>query len=223
MKEEPIKRMKHHIIHRDSCFKDYSLSSNRNPEFLHTLLEEFEFMFASTIASQHKTLYMRLDPRFPDHGFDLYHGDNEYFTDFLASFMKNLKRKGLKPRIFWVREKTLTAANQHYHMVVLLDGNKTKSPYKHFLLAQRLWVSSLGIKDGKGLMNYSTWKIRGKKSPNSVMLRKDDDQFFEKVNFCFESASYLCKTYSKNECPKGVHMYGFSGIGDLKKLTNKKN
>ena len=129
---------------------------------------------------------------------------NEIFSDFQANFMKNLSRQGLKPQYVAVREQS-TEKHQHYHVVVLLDGQKTQSIHNHIQTAERLWDSALGLEpreNGYGLIDDCTTSRTGEKQVNGVMLRADDLDMESKKDDCFRRASYLAKTNSKGNAPK---------------------
>ena len=90
---------------------------------------------------------------------------NEIFSDFQANFMKNLSRQGLKPQYIAVREQS-REKHQHYHVALLLDGQKTQSIHNHIQTAERLWDSALGLEpreNGYGLIDDCTTS-RTKKS-----------------------------------------------------------
>ena len=144
---------------------------------------------------------MRYDVRIPE---GMYLDDNKTFRDFQANFMKNLSRQGLKPQYIAVREQS-REKHQHYHVALLLDGQKTQSIHNHIKTAERLWDSALGLEpreNGYGLIDDCTTSRTGEKQINGVMLRPDDPDMEEKKDDCFRRASYLAKTSTKGNPPK---------------------
>ena len=166
------------------------------------ILNEIERQLDYAEATKSKTLFMRYDIRFPE-GYD--HADNGVFREFQSKFMKNLSRQGLKPQYIAVREQS-REKHQHYHVALLLDGQKTQSIHNHIQTAERLWDSTLGLpakENGYGLIDDCTTSRTGEKQINGVMLRPDDPEMEKKKDDCFKRASYLAKTNTKGNAPKG--------------------
>jgi hypothetical protein len=166
------------------------------------ILTEIERQFEHANNTKSKIFFMRYDIRFPE-GFN--HADNGVFREFQSKFMKNLSRKGLKPQYVAVREQS-KEKHQHYHVALLLDGQKTQSIHNHIATAERLWDSTLGLperENGYGLIDDCTTSREGEKQVNGVMLRPDDPEMEAKRDECFKRASYLAKTSTKGYAPKG--------------------
>ena len=166
------------------------------------ILTEIERQFQHAEDTKSKIFFMRYDIRFPE-GFN--HVDNGALREFQSKFMKNLSRKGLKPQYVAVREQS-TEKHQHYHVALLLDGQKTQSIHNHIATAERLWDSTLGLpkrENGYGLIDDCTTSRDGEKQVNGVMLRPDDPEMEVKKDECFKRASYLAKTSTKGYAPKG--------------------
>ena len=87
------------------------------------ILNEIERQFGYAEVTKSKTLFMRYDIRFPE-GYD--HADNGVFREFQSKFMKNLSQQGLNPQYIAVREQS-REKHQHYHVALLLDGQKNQS------------------------------------------------------------------------------------------------
>ena len=127
----------------DSHYDNYSIMTDRerglscNTE----ILREIERQFDYAENSKSKVFFMRYDVRIPE---GMYIEDNKTFRDFQANFMKNLSRQGLKPQYIAVREQS-REKHQHYHVALLLDGQKTQSIHNHIQTAERLWDSALGL------------------------------------------------------------------------------
>ena len=165
------------------------------------ILDEIEKQFDYADDTKNKTFFMRYDVRIPD---GMFLEDNKTFRDFQANFTKNLSRKGLKPQYVAVREQS-REKHQHYHAVLLLDGQKTQSIHNHLQTAERLWDSALGLperENGYGLIDDCTTSRTGERQINGVMLRPDDPERERKKEDCFRRASYLAKTNTKGHAPK---------------------
>ena len=105
------------------------------------VLNEIERQFDYAEETKNKTFFMRYDIRFPER-FD--HADNSVFREFQSKFMKNLSRQGLKQQYVAVREQS-KEKHQHYHISLLLDGQKTQSIHNHIQTAERLWNLTLRL------------------------------------------------------------------------------
>ena len=166
------------------------------------ILHEIERQFDYAEETKNKIFFMRYDIRFPE-GYN--HVDNGVFREFQSKFMKNLSRKGLKPQYVAVREQS-KEKHQHYHVALLLDGQKTQSIHNHIQTAERLWDLTLGLpekENGYGLIDNCTTNRNGDKQENGVMLRYDDPWRYDKKESCFKRASYLAKCTTKGNTPKG--------------------
>ena len=165
------------------------------------ILDEIEKQFDYADETKNKTFFMRYDVRIPE---GVFLEDNKTFRDFQANFMKNLSRNGLKPQYVAVREQS-REKHQHYHVALLLDGQKTNSIHNHIQTAERLWESALGLpvrENGYGLIDDCTTGRTREKQVNGVMLRPDDPEKERKKADCFRRASYLAKTNTKGHAPK---------------------
>ena len=151
---------------------------------------------------------MRYDVRFPQ---DYTHpNDNELFSQFQESFIKNRKRAGYDPAYIAVRE-CFRKKHQHYHVALMLDGHKTQSIHDHIQMAERLWEKTLnllpkyddaGRATSYGLINNCMRARQGQSQENGVMLRKDDPDYGSQYNQCFRRCSYLAKVNQKDFSPK---------------------
>ena len=173
------------------------------------ILDRINAQFNYAEDSKSKTLFFRFDLHFPK---DMkVPSDNEHFKHFISPFMKNLSRKGLEPQYFAVREQRRTE-HQHYHVGVLLDGQKTRNPYQHLQLANRLWANELGIMTDNpsalGLVNHCDKdKKTGERMINGMMIDATKDNYEYIRDSCFRRASYLAKESQKQMTPKGQREY----------------
>ena len=166
------------------------------------ILKELDRQFEYAENTKSKIFFMRYDIRFPQ---EFEQKDNGVFREFQSKFMKNLSRKGLKPQYVAVREQS-KEKHQHYHVALLLDGQKTQSIHNHIRKAEELWDSTLGLpkkENGYGLIDDCTTGRNGERQINGVMLRHDDPEKESKKDECFRRSSYLAKTNTKGHAPKG--------------------
>lgn len=187
----------------ESTYNNYSIMTDKERGLSCNLdiLREIKRQFDYAEENKSKVYFIRYDARIPE---GMYIDNNKPFRDFQANFMKNLSRQGLKPQYIAVREQS-TEKHQHYHVALLLDGQKTQSIYNHIKTAERLWDSALGLEPregGYGLIDDCTTSRTGERQINGVMLRPDDPDMEKKKEDCFRRASYLAKTNTKGNVPK---------------------
>ena len=141
-----------------------------------------------------KVLFIRFDVHFPQ---ELsYPDDNRLFRNFMAALIRYCHRKRQDPAYLWVREQ-VRSENQHYHCVLLLDGNRTQKCYPVLQKAQSLWSSALEG-HGNGLVHFCDSKPDGSKQQNGLMIRKDKYAAEGIEETCFRWGSYLAKINTKD-------------------------
>ena len=193
-----VKETTEQIFHNHTIMTDKKRKMSCNIKILNEIEKQFEY----ADKTKSKVFFMRYDIRFPE-GYD--HADNSIFREFQSKFMKNLSRQGLDPQYVAVREQS-REKHQHYHVALLLDGQKTHNIHNHIQTAERLWDRTLGLPkrdSGYGLIDDCTTSRTGDKQINGVMLRPDDPERERKKDDCFRRASYLAKTNTKGYAPKG--------------------
>ncbi len=155
-----------------------------------------------------KTLFIRFDLRYPQGHYSS--DSNEDTSTFTNSFTTHLKRKGLDPQYVWVREQS-REKHQHYHFMLLLNGNLTQNPYGHLRKAEEFWGKAIGS-DQPGLVNFCDKSRSGEPQENSVMIRRTDPNAQEKLSECMYRGSYLAKTNTKGYAPYRHREWGASRL-----------
>ena len=107
-----------------------------------SILEKIDQIMTEMSSRHSKVYFMRYDVRFPQ-GYG-HPNDNELFSQFQESFIKNRKRAGYDPAYIAVRECS-REKHQHYHVTLMLDGHKTQSIHDHIQTAERLWEKTLNL------------------------------------------------------------------------------
>lgn len=81
-----------------------------------------------------RIMFLRLDVRQRD-----YRGDNRPMSDLLRKLKKRLSRRYQTKRIayLWVREQE-KAENQHYHLILMLDGHTVRHPSRIIKLVEEI-------------------------------------------------------------------------------------
>ena len=107
-----------------------------------SILQKIDQLMTDMSNRHSKVFFMRFDIRFPQ-GYD-YPNDNELFSQFQESFIKNRKRAGYDPAYIAVRECS-REKHQHYHVALMMNGHKTQNIHDHIQTAERLWEKTLNL------------------------------------------------------------------------------
>ena len=153
-------------INFSQMIKDYDpiKYSDSISQKIFELLEEYTKTFS-------KTMVVRFDVTYPK----TYIGveDNSDMSALMKLLIQQCSRNGVSPAYFWVREQSLRSNNQHYHCMLLLDGNKTCRYYPYIELAEKIWGRILGV-NPKGLVHYCDRDPDGNRQANGIILRSDE-------------------------------------------------
>ena len=163
------------------------------------------------VAKRNKVLMFSLGLNQPRNGD--WPADNGKLTKFMATFVKDLDRKGLDPHYLWVRERS-REEHQHYHACVWVNGSKAQSPYPLIERAEELWPRMFEGHEGEsGLVNRCDKARDGSPQSNSVMIRKKKGKGHkEALDESVRRMSYLAKASSKGNAPPGVREFGCSRL-----------
>ena len=172
------------------------------------ILRKIHELLAFYTSKHNKALFIRFDVRYPSY----YYGDssNNTFSDFIACFVKFYQRQGYDPAYLWVREQS-QEKHQHYHCILLLNGDLIQSYYKVLGHAEAMWNRKLGVNQA-GLIDFCNKSRYGDKQTNGIMIRRKDANFSDTFRHCFHWASYLAKTTTKDTSPPWVREFGSSRI-----------
>jgi len=156
------------------------------------ILNAIERTLDSSLEQSSKSLVVRYDVRFP-HGTSIDPSSNKTFKSFQSDFCKHLSRKGLKPKYVAVRECD-TSPNPHYHVALMLDGQKTQNPIGHLKKAEATLARKLGMDTDRNNGLIHSCETATSSHPYSVMVKRNE---FETYNDVFNSLSYLAKVATK--------------------------
>ena len=187
--------------------KDYDPTMYRDSisQKLFELLEEYTRTFS-------KTMIVRFDVTYPK----IYIGveDNSDMSALMKLLIQQCSRNGVSPAYFWVREQSLKSDNQHYHCMLLLDGNKTCRYYPYIKSAEEIWGRILDV-DPKGLIHYCDRDPDGNRQANGIILRSDDLNYEDKIEAVVRQAMYLAKDHTKGFYNDGFRDFGMTRISSL--------
>ncbi|MEH6580122.1 MAG: inovirus-type Gp2 protein [Amphritea sp.] len=139
-----------------------------------------------------KVLVVRIDLHLKN-----YTATNKPITDFFRKLRKKVTLKFGQARMgfIWCREHEEAAA-QHYHLVLILDGNKNRHPQRVIELIEEIWTG---------------WGHPKPYTPKGCyyLVRRDDSDAHLSA---FGRISYLAKVATKGKRPKATNDYGASCI-----------
>jgi len=187
---------------------DSTLYSPTIRDNLATLLTEY-----TTLHS--KTMVIRFDVTYPK-GFKAIE-DNSDISTLMKLLIQQCSRKGVSPAYFWVREQSLRSNNQHYHCMLLLDGNKTRRYYPYIEAAEEMWGRILDV-DPHGLIHYCNRSPEGNRQANGIILRSDDPNYEDKIEAVVRQAMYLAKDHTKGIYNDGVRDFGMTRLANVSRL-----
>lgn len=180
-------------------------------ENLATFLTEY-----TTLHS--KTMVIRFDVTYPK-GLKAVE-DNSDISALMKLLIQQCSRNGVSPAYFWVREQSLRSNNQHYHCMLLLDGNKTCRYYPYIESAEKMWGRILNV-DPKGLIHYCDKDPDSNRQANGIILRSDDLDYERKIATVVRQAMYLAKDHTKGIYNDGIRDFGMSRINSIRHLRSK--
>ena len=170
-----------------------------------TIRDNIATLLTEYTTSHSKTMVIRFDVTYPK-GFKAVE-DNSDISSLMKLLIQQCSRKGVSPAYFWVREQSLRSNNQHYHCMLLLDGNKTRRYYPYIEAAEKMWGRILNV-DPHGLIHYCNRSLEGNRQANGIILRSDDPYYEDKIDTVVRQAMYLAKNHTKGIYNDGVRDFG---------------
>lgn len=185
---------------------------NNKPDILKSIKEQMVVM----CNKHNKVLFIRFDLRYPS-GYGAIHGSSEHVSELFKRLVEKYQRLKIDTRYIWAREQKIVQNAQHYHCVLLMDGNKTYSYFYILQVVTEIWGRILGC-DGRGLVDYCDRQCNGIiiRRPSSKATGEDlmfqREEYNANFNRCFKWASYLAKDNQKAYTPYSMRSYGASRI-----------
>ncbi len=197
-------------VYNQPNYRGISIDSGSGRMCRVEILERQNDLFAHMLHYHSKVFYIRFDVHFPQYS-QPYPTDNSIFYGFLDSLINTLYRQGLDPHYLWVREQEGSDIH-HYHVSLLVDGQKTQSAYGHKQAAEELWAMALDINDARGLIHLCEWDHDTGSQNGGIMIRRDSPHYEASINVCLYRGAYLAKLDSKGNTPRGVREFGSSRV-----------
>ena len=206
--------MKREIIY-DSQYRGYKIMTDKDNGLgcYKDILDKNIDMLEHATDKYTRILYMRMDLHYPQH---VDCKDNTYLKDFLNSYVKDAKRKGLNPMYTFATEKSKNE-KLHHHLNFCFSAKKIKSIKQPINKATELWDSRF-YDDGinHGLVDNCTKNKKGISHVNGIrLIRKNKEpiteEYNDKLNNCVRISSYTAKENSK-DLPKNINSFGGSKL-----------
>jgi hypothetical protein len=176
------------------------------------ILDKIVTLLDHMCANHNKVFFMRMDVRFPAES--AYSPFNTVFERFVNYFVWRLLQDYGEVCCMWSREQKSDDRHQHYHLIILMDGNKTQSIYGHMALAESLWDRYLDVTSPSGLIDRCDREILGYR-PNGFQIRRGANDYQSAYEEAFRWASYLAKVDGKGLAPINEREFASSKIPSL--------
>lgn len=174
-----------------SADRQYRINNNHTLGCYNEVLKRLYGQLNNFLSHHSRLLFLRQDIRVYQ-----YSTDNKLMSDFMRSLRRNLKRHFGFSRVgyLWVRELS-KATKQHYHLILLLDGNKVQHPANVIRIAEET------------AYKVEIPKPYTPKKPYLLISRNDSEGFCKAIY----RGSYMAKTRTK-QCNKKIRSMGCSNI-----------
>lgn len=156
------------------------------------ILNAIQGQFDAMLSHHCKVLVVRVDLHTK-----YYVQDNRLLSDFVDQLKRSFKTHLGQHRLgyIWCREQG-EIGGLHYHLALLLDGNKNQTSYKIIEIIEEIWYR---------------WEQKHCYTPKNcyyVMKRGDSESYID----AFMRVSYLAKVATKEERPPTTNDYSSSRI-----------
>ena len=189
--------------------------NNDNSLYRPTIRDKLAILLTEYTTLHSKTMVIRFDVTYPKMFKAI--EDNSDISALMKLLIQQCSRKGVSPAYFWVREQSLRSNNQHYHCMLLLDGNKTRRYYPYIEAAEEMWGRILNV-NPNGLIHYCNRSPEGNRQANGIILRSDDPNYEDKIDTVVRQAMYLAKNHTKGIYNDGVRDFGMTRLTNVSRL-----
>jgi hypothetical protein len=201
-------------IIKDNTYNGNALSETwKNSEgYYEEILMALKSLFESMINRNSRIYFSMYTLRFPAGSVSSYPSDNSLISKFVEALMRQYRNMGCDAQYIWARENSSTG-QFHYHLVLLVDGNKVQNAHLILKAATKIWQRCLDIDNAKGLINVSKIdEFEPGSNKNGIKINKNDPLFPSVYGTCYQYASYLAKCYSKGPLLPYVNGFGHSRL-----------
>ena len=177
-------------------------------EFSCTYMQSIENLLWTMTERHSKVLIARLDLRFPkDHNADK---SNRDFSKTMQAVCQEFSRKGYDPQ-YVARREQVTSENQHYHVGILLDGNKKRSIKAVRETVEKHWARQLDIPleevQQKALVYPCNKAPDGSPRESGRMIKRGSWEQKTDEKESLKQLSYLAKVDSRDVTPSSTKKF----------------
>ncbi len=195
------------IVHKEPCYEGYRLYEGYKASegFSKELLDIIIDMLEKYLQKHSQCLMVLMQFTFPVE-LDVEGIDNSCFQSFIEAYKRHLESRGLDPEYLWVREVGETSERCHYHLMLLLNGNKIRY-FNDPIMVKKYWRNSL----------QTTFNYNGQAAPmhlhilptlrRGMAIKRGDHSNFEQA---ISVASYLAKIRTKIPIGRNIKAYSTS-------------
>lgn len=145
-----------------------------------------------TLSTEYKKLYADSSQR------------NAMKESTLSYFIKALKRKKFDPVYLCATEISEESDYEHFHLLLLLDGNKTNNIYNHLNLFEKIWYKKIKVtkEQNAGLVQKSKMENDKTNTPlkyNGFIIKRNSPKFIEELLYAIKFSEYLIKDKQKEK------------------------
>ena len=193
----------------DTCYNSVELCEKPH-EFSYNYMQAIDNLLWTMTERHSKVLVARLDLRFPkDHNADK---SNRDFSKTMQAVCQEFSRKGYDPQYVAKREQ-LTSDNQHYHVGLVLNGNKKRSLEAVRQTVEKHWGNQLDLPveevRQKALVYPCNKAPDGSHRSNGRMINRNNEyyQVGEAVQDSIRQLSYLAKVDKRDVTPSNTKKF----------------
>ena len=177
-------------------------------EFSCTYMQSIENLLWTMTERHSKVLIARLDLRFPkDHNADK---SNRDFSKTMQAVCQEFTRKGYDPQ-YVARREQVSSENQHYHVGILLDGNKKRSMNAVRETVEKHWARQLDIPleevQQKALVYPCNKAPDGSPRESGRMIKRGSWEQKTDEKESLKQLSYLAKVDNRDVTPSSTKKF----------------
>ncbi|SOB59989.1 conserved protein of unknown function [Pseudodesulfovibrio profundus] len=203
-------------------FQDLAINNGRQEQFFcfDIILQKIHERIKLMTERYSRVMFVRFDIRFP-RGYQA-QGGNDEVSHLFKMMKENARTRKTAFHFVWVREKA-GSDNPHYHAIALLDASRSSNYIEFIAEVTRVWGHVLNC-HAAGLIDRCDFDSFGNYTGNGIILQRPirraigedrsalEQDFWAKLNWCNEWASYLAKVNQKEDTPYRVRRFGASKI-----------
>ena len=177
-------------------------------EFSYDYIRAIDGVITTMTERHSKVLVVRLDLRYPK-DYDADNSNND-FSGTMQGVCREFSRKKYDPQYVAKREQ-MTSENQHYHVGILLDGNKKRSISAVRETVEKHWARQLDIPleevQQKALVYPCNKAPDGTPRENGRMIKRGTWENLQQKQETMRQLSYLAKVDENDQTPSSTKKF----------------